>query len=517
MTLQVVTAVKNNTLLIQPGFSLLRFGTQVFFFGQKGWPKRSCPTGLFLVDLKNNELKLRPIAFSNNSCYLPPLRHPAVCSIRPNSEGEDTQYLIHGGKTPNNELSHKLYIMSAVSQVNKKTTLCCLEKDLEGDIPDARYGHSMSVIHSRGKSSVVIFGGRSYLPLNQRTTETWNSVIDCQPLVYLIDLKFGCSRSYMLQELQDGISFHAALARNDTVYILGGHSVENNLRARNVYKITVDLPLGSPKVTCTVLQGSISFSSAIATQTSPDEFLIVGGYESDSHKRLACNRVSLANDTIDIQDMETPDWTGEITHSKMWFGGDMGHGVVLLGVPSDNKHQSSEGNFYFYVLNLGQDEDLKLQSCSQGSNDEQEDSMPLEDSEEFTFIDDDDTYNEDDEEDESQTGYWITCCTDCNMDKNTWVPFYSTELNKPAMIYCSTDGGHWVHAQCMDLSESMLFHLSENNVKYFCNDHIQLARGLQTPKKSTPVIKPLMKPVGKKPSVMRMSEVKKSFLRRLFE
>uniref|UniRef100_A0A8C5MQ07 V(D)J recombination-activating protein 2 n=1 Tax=Leptobrachium leishanense TaxID=445787 RepID=A0A8C5MQ07_9ANUR len=494
MTLQIVTAL-NNAALIQPGFSLLRFGNHVFLFGQKGWPKRSCPTGVFLVNLKNNELKLRPTAFSNNSCYLPPLRSPAVCGLQTSFEGEDIQYLIHGGKTPNNELSSKLYIMSSESLVNRKITLCCSEKELEGDIPEARYGHSMNVVRSRGKTGVVIFGGRSFLPLNQRTTEKWNCVVDCQPLVYLIDLQFGCSSSYLVPELQDGISFHAALAKNDMVYILGGHTIENNLRARNIYKIKVDLPLGSPKVTCTVLQGNISFSSTIVTQMSPDEFVIVGGYESESHKRLTSNRVCLSEDSIDIQDFESPEWTGEIKHSKIWFGADMGHGVVLLGVPSDNKHHNSDGNFYFYVLNLGQGEDLMLQTCSQESLEEQEDSMPLEDSEEFTFnsIYDEATYNEDDEEDESETGYWITCCADCSIDINTWVPFYSTELNKPAMIYCSSDGGHWVHSQCMDLSEKMMVNLSENNIKYFCNDHIKLERGLQTPKKVAPVIKPSMK------------------------
>ncbi|XP_063294100.1 V(D)J recombination-activating protein 2 [Pelobates fuscus] len=517
MTLQIVTAV-NNTTLIQPGFSLLRFGSHLFFFGQKGWPKRSCPTGVFLVDLKNNELKLRPTMFNNDSCYLPPLRNPAVCSLPTNSGNEDTQYLIHGGKTPNNELSSKLYMMSVAPLTNKKIILCCSEKEIEGDIPEARYGHSMNVVHSRDKSAVVIFGGRSYLPLNQRTTENWNCVVDCQPLLYLIDLQFGCSSSYLIPELQDGISFHSSLAKNDIIYILGGHSYENNLRARNIYRIKVDLPLGSPKVTCEVLQGSISFSSAIVTKTSPDEFLIVGGYESDSNKRLTCNRVSLSDDSIDIQEFESPDWTAEIKHSKTWFGGDMGHGVVLIGVPGDNKHQPSESNFYFYVLNLGQNEDLMLQSCSQESLEEQEDSMPLEDSEEFTFnIFNEDVYNEDDEEDESVTGYWITCCADCIVDINTWVPFYSTELNKPAMIYCSSEGGHWVHSQCMDLSESMLVHLSENDIKYFCKEHVNLARGLQTPKKDNPVMKPSMKKVGKKPLVRRLSEVKKSFLRRLFD
>lgn len=475
---------------------------------------------MFLVDLKEKEMKLRPTAFTNESCYLPPLRHPAVTSFSESPGGEVSQYLIHGGKTPNNELSHKLYVMSFVSTANKKALLCCSEKDLAGDIPEARYGHSMNVVYSRGKTAVVLFGGRSYIPLKQRTTEKWNSVTDCQPSVYLIDLQFGCSTAYTIKEIQDGLSFHVSVSRNDTVYIIGGHILESNIRSPNIYKIKVDLPLGSPAVTCTVLESRLPVSSAIVTHTWSDEFLIVGGYESDSQKRMSCNKVCISNDTIDVQEMETPDWTGDVKQSKTWFGADMGHGVVLFGIPGDNKNHSSDSNFFFYILNCGGGEDL-MQSCSQGSLEEQEDSMPLEDSEEFTFCGDEifnnDAYNEDDEEDESVTGYWITCSVGCDLNVNTWVPYYSTELNKPAMIYCSSDGGHWVHAQCMDLSESMLVYLSENNIKYFCNDHSKLERGLQTPKKMVPVLKPSMKKVGRKPSINRMSTVTKSFLRRLFD
>ncbi|XP_063802353.1 V(D)J recombination-activating protein 2 [Pseudophryne corroboree] len=519
MTLQTIEPL-SNTSLIQPGFSLFRFGSHVIFFGQKGWPKRSCPTGVFLVDLKKNEMKLRPTTFTNDSCYLPPLRYPAVTGLSDTMGGEVNQYLVHGGKTPNNEISQKLYIMSMASSVNKRT-LCCVEKDLVGDIPEARYGHSMNVVHSRGKTAVVLFGGRCYVSLNQRTTEKWNSVIDSQPYIYLIDLQFGCSNMYTIKEIQDGLSFHVSISKNDTVYVMGGHSIENDFRSPNIYKIKVELLLGSPAITCTVLQSNISFSSAIVTHTCPDEFLIVGGYESDSQKRMLCNRVSISNDTIDIQNLETPDWTGEIKHSKTWFGADMGQGAILIGIPGDNKNHNSESSYFFYVLNLG-GEESQMQSCSQGSLEEQEDSMPLEDSEELMFNEDgnffdEDTYNEDDEEDESVTGYWIMCCVGCNLDMNTWVPYYSTELNKPAMIYCSSEAGHWVHAQCMDLSESMLIYLSENNVKYFCNDHVKLERGLQTPKKMTPVMKPSTKRVGRKSSVSRMSPAKKSFLRRLFE
>ncbi|XP_029439003.1 V(D)J recombination-activating protein 2 [Rhinatrema bivittatum] len=518
MSLQIVSTV-NNSSLIQPGFSLLNFDGRVFFFGQKGWPKRSCPTGVFHLDLKKNDLKLKPVIFSNDSCYLPPLRYPAITSFKVSSESETCQYLIHGGKTPNNELSTKMYVMSTMSRTNKKVTIDCSEKELVGDVPKARYGHSINVVYSKGKCASVIFGGRSYLPSGQRTTETWNSVVDCMPEVFLVDLDFGCSTSYTLQELQDGLSFHVSLAKNDTVYILGGHSLENNIRPPNLYKLKVDLPLGSPDLKCTVLSGGISLSSAIVTQISSKEFIIVGGYESNNFKRMVCNTVTLEEDRIEIQERETPDWTGDIKHSKIWFGSNMGNGAVLLGIPGDIKQLMSDTSL-FYILNFGTEEQV-MRTCSQTSTEDLEDSIPLEDSEEFYFngdgVFDDDTYNEDDEEDESETSYWIICCADCSIDVNTWVPFYSTELNKPAMIYCSNGEGHWVHAQCMDLSENMLIHLSQGNAKYFCNQHIDFARELQTPKKVMPVKKTPMKPLHTKTSKKKSTPIKKSFLRRLFE
>ncbi|XP_074005951.1 V(D)J recombination-activating protein 2 [Numenius arquata] len=528
MSLQVVSAVSNSSLL-QPGFSLLNFGGHVFFFGQKGWPKRSCPTGVFLLDVKQHELKMKPAFFSKDSCYLPPLRYPALCILGGDAESDECQYVIHGGKTPNNDLSDKIYVMSLVSKNSKKTTFQCIEKDLGGDVPEARYGHTINVVHSRGKSMSVIFGGRTYTPLAQRTTEKWNSVVDCLPFVFLVDFEFGCCTSYVLPELQDGLSFHVSVARNDTVYILGGHSLQNNTRSPSLYKLKVDLPLGSPAVTCSILPGGISVSSAIVTQTGDTEFVLVGGYQSDNQKRLACNTIVLEDNKIEIVERASPDWTPDIKHCRMWFGCDMGKGSVLLGIPGTNKQLISDVN-YFYILRCkgaeeDKEEELAAQICSQTSTEDTGDSTPFEDSEEFCFsaeansfdVDDTDTYNEDDEEDESETGYWITCCATCNIDINTWVPFYSTELNKPAMILCSGGSGHWVHAQCMDLSETMLLHLSEANVKYFCNEHVDLNKGLQTPKKVVRVKKQPMKPLRKKTTMKLSTPTKKSFLRRLFE
>ncbi|XP_027588446.2 V(D)J recombination-activating protein 2 [Pipra filicauda] len=528
MSLQMLSAVSNSSLL-QPGFSLLNFDGHVFFFGQKGWPKRSCPTGVFLLDIKQNELKMKPATFSKDSCYLPPLRYPALCTLRSNAKSDEYQYIIHGGKTPNNDLSDKIYFISLVSKNSKKMTFQCIEKDLGGDVPEGRYGHTISVVHSRGKSMSAIFGGRSYTPLAQRTTEKWNSVVDCLPSVFLVDFEFGCCTSYMLPELQDGLSFHVSIARGDTIYILGGHSLQNNTRCPNLYKLKVDLPLGSPSVTCTILPGGISVSSAIVTQISDTEFVLVGGYHSDNEKRLVCNTIVLEDSKIKIVERESPEWTPDIKHCRIWFGCDMGKGSVLLGIPGANKQLISDAN-YFYILRCkreeeDKEEELTTQICSQTSSEDPGDSTPFEDSEEFCFsaeassfdIDDTDTYNEDDEEDESETGYWITCCASCNIDINSWVPFYSTELNKPAMILCSSGTGHWVHAQCMDLSETMLLHLSEANVKYFCNKHIDLNKGLQTPPKVVHLKKQPMKPLRKKKTMKLATSTKKSFLRRLFE
>ncbi|XP_001509136.2 V(D)J recombination-activating protein 2 [Ornithorhynchus anatinus] len=527
MALQMLS-VSTNSSLIQPGFSLMNFDGQVFFFGQKGWPKRSCPTGVFLLDIKRNQLKLKPATFSKDSCYLPPLRYPATCTLKNSLEPEKIQYIIHGGKTPNNELSNKIYVMAVACKSNKKITFCCTEKELVGDIPEARYGHTIDVVYSRGKSMTVIFGGRSYMPPAQRTTEKWNSVIDCMPHVYLVDFEFGCSTSYVFPELQDGLSFHVSIARNDTVYILGGHSLTNNSRPPNLFRLKVDLPLGSPAVSCTVLSGGLSVSSAIVTQRNSSEFVIVGGYQLDNLKRMACHIIKLEDNKFEIEEMETPDWTPDIKHSKIWFGSNMGNGAIFLGIPGDNKQAISDAN-YFYILKCGQDtkeeDDQATYTCSQTSTEDPGDSTPFEDSEEFCFsteancfdVDDIDTYNEDDEEDESEAGYWITCCPTCDLDVNTWEPFYSTELNKPAMIYCSNGDGHWVHAQCMDLSERILIQLSEGNTKYFCNEHIEIARGLQTPKKMLPVKKLPMKSLRKKAPVKIMTPMKKSFLRRLFD
>lgn len=83
--------------------------------------------------------------------------------------------------------------------------------------------------------------------------------------------------------------------------------------------------------------------------------------------------------------------------------------------------------FYFYTLKCAEDdvnEDQKTFTSSQTSTEDPGDSTPFEDSEEFCFSaeansfdgdDEFDTYNEDDEEDEPETGYWIICCPTCDV------------------------------------------------------------------------------------------------------
>ncbi|XP_061078252.1 V(D)J recombination-activating protein 2 [Conger conger] len=539
MSLQLVTAV-NCASLLQPGCSLLQLDGSVFLFGQKGWPKRSCPTGVFSVRLKKGQLKLRAISFSNDSCYLPPLRAPAVTRVEAQAGGEPECYLIHGGRTPNNELSSSLYLLGLDSRgCNRKVTLRCRETELSGEVPGARYGHTASMVRSRGKTACVLFGGRSYRPPGERTTETWNSVVDCLPLVYLVDLEFGCCTAHLLPELTDGQAFHLALAREDCVYILGGHTLDSDSRPPRLFRLKVELLLGSPLLSCEALDSGLCLTSPIATPVScgasggsaHHEYIILGGYRSESEKRLECSRVVLDDAGIHIEPQEPPPWTGEISHSRTWFGGSLGQGQALIGVPAPPDAHC------FYQVSFRPEgeadgEDPAAQGCSQESTDF-EDSAPLEDSEELYFgrepheLEDSsegegDTYNEEDEEDESQAGYWAKCCPGCLVDPNTWEPYYSTELHRPAMIFCSKgEDGHWVHAQCMDMPEVLLVKFSQSSSKYFCQDHggLPWQEAQRTPARAAPPLKrtPLKKQHRKAPVKLNMTPAKKTFLRRLFD
>lgn len=533
MTLQPLTPV-NCAGLLQPGCSLLQLDGEVLLFGQKGWPKRSCPTGVFGVRFKHGEMKLRAISFSNDSCYLPPLRCPAVCRLDP-YDGLPESYLIHGGRTPNNEISSSLYLLTMDSRgCNRKLTLCCKEKELVAEVPGPRYGHTMSMVQSRGKTACVLFGGRSYMPSGERTTESWNSVVDCPPQVFLFDLEFGCCSAHTLPELSDGQSFHLALAREDCVYFIGGHSLASDSRPPHLFRLHVELLQGSPLLSCETLDNGLSISSAIFTRTGPTHrYIILGGYQSDSQKRMECTTVILDEKGIHFDPVETPKWTPDIIHSRTWFGGSSGEGSILLAVPTEGR-PSQQDMHYFYQVNFQtegetREEDGTL-ACSQESTD-YDDSTPLEDSEELYFgrepheLDgssdgEGDAYNEEDEEDESQTGYWIKCCLGCQLDLNTWEPYYSTELHRPAMIFCSRgEGGHWVHAQCMELSETLLLKLSQGSKKYFCLDHGGLPYQEMTPPRHIiPLKRITMKAKDKKrPLTIKMSPAKKSFFRRLFD
>ncbi|XP_032379514.1 LOW QUALITY PROTEIN: V(D)J recombination-activating protein 2 [Etheostoma spectabile] len=533
MTLQPLTPV-NCAGLIQPGFSLLQLDGEVLLFGQKGWPKRSCPTGVFGVRIKCGEMKLRAISFSNDSCYLPPLRCPAVCRLDP-YDGLPESYLIHGGRTPNNEISSSLYLLTMDSRgCNRKLTLCCKEKELVGEVPGARYGHTMSMVQSHGKTACVLFGGRSYMPAGERTTESWNSVVDCPPQVFLFDLEFGCSSAHTLPELSDGQSFHLALAREDCVYFLGGHSLTSDSRLPRLVRLRVELLQGSPLLSCETLETGISISSAIISRTGPSHrYIILGGYQSDSQKRMECSTVILNEKGIHFETLEAPKWIPDIIHSRTWFGGSAGEGSILLAVPTEGRPSQADMH-YFYQVSFQTEGDSKEKDVTQGCSQEPtefDDSTPLEDSEELYFgrepheLEDssdgeEGNYNEEDEEDESQTSYWIKCCLGCQVDPNTWEPYYSTELHRPAMIFCSRgEGGHWVHAQCMELSETLLLRLSQGSKKYFCHDHGGLPYQEMTPPRQVMSLKRIAMKVKdrKTPPTIKMSPAKKSFFRRLFD
>ncbi|CAL8260449.1 unnamed protein product [Merluccius merluccius] len=538
MSLQPLTPV-NCASLIQPGCSLLQLDGEVLLFGQKGWPKRACPTGIFAVRRKLGELKLRAIAFSNDSCYIPPLRCPAVARLDPH-DGFPESYLIHGGRNPNNDISASLYLLTLDSRgCNRKVTLRCQEKELAGEVPGARYGHTISMVRSRGKTACVLFGGRSYRPARERTTECWNSVVDCPPQVFLLDLEFSCCSAHTLPELADGQSFHVALAREDSVYFLGGHSTSSDSRPPRLFRLRVDLLQGSPALSCETLDMGWSCTSAIVVRTGPSHrYIILGGYQADSKKRMECSVAVLDDDGIRIEALAAPPWTADICQSRTWFGGSTGEGSALIGVPSEGKSSQQDAHHFYEVGFRSKEceEEEGAQGCSQGSTDLEE-SPPLEDSEELYFgrepheLEDSsdgegEAYNEDDEDDESQTGYWTQCCTGCQLDPNTWEPYYSTELCRPAMIFCSKGGdeeeGHWVHAQCMELTERVLLKLSWGSGKYFCLDHGGLPHQETTPtRKVLPIKRSPMKTAHhhqkKKSPLLKMSPAKKSFLRRLFQ
>jgi len=544
MSLQPLTPV-NCASLIQPGCSLLHLDGDVLLFGQKGWPRRSCPTGIFGVRRKNGELKLRAISFSNNSCYIPPLRCPAVARLDPH-DGFPESYLIHGGRNPNNDISASLYLLTLDSRgCNRKVTLRCREQELVGDVPGARYGHTLSMVRSREKTACVLFGGRRYKPAGERTTECWNSVVDCPPRVFLIDPESGCCSAHTLPALADGQSFHVALAREDSVYFLGGHSTSSDSRPPRLFRLRVDLLQGGPALSCEALAAGWASTSAIVIRTGPSHrYIILGGYQEDSQKRMECSTVVLDDDGIRIEAREPPAWTADISHSRTWFGGSTGEGGALIGVPTEGKSTQQDAHRFYQVTfpsEAGEGED-GTRGCSQESPDTEE-SPPLEDSEELYFgrephelVDssDDggegDTYNEEDQEDESQTGYWGPCCAGCRVDPNTWEPLYSTELHRPAMIFCSRGGGgekavgHWVHALCMELTEPLLLKLSCGNAKYFCRDHggPPVCQEVTPPRKVLPVKRSPMKTTAhqhqkKMNPSLKMSPAKKGFLRRLFQ
>lgn len=107
--------------------------------------------------------QLKPAVFSKDSCYLPPLRYPATCTFSGNLSLKSISISSMEEKHQIMSFQISIYVMSVVSKNNKKVTPRCTEKDLVGDVPEGRYGHSIDVVYSRGKSMGVL-GGRSYIP-----------------------------------------------------------------------------------------------------------------------------------------------------------------------------------------------------------------------------------------------------------------------------------------------------------------------------------------------------------------
>lgn len=204
---------------------------------------------------------------------------------------------------------------------------------------------------------------------------------------------------------------------------------------------------------------------------------------------MVCNIVFFEDNKIEIREMEILDWILDIKYSKIWFGSNMGNGVIFFGILGDNKQVFLEV-FYFYILKCVEDdlnEDQKILINSQILIEDLGDFIFFEDLEEFCFSvevnsfdgdDEFDIYNEDDEEDEFETGYWIICCFICDVDINIWVLFYLIEFNKFVMIYCFYGDGYWVYVQCMDLVERTFIYLLEGSNKYYCKEYVEIVRVL---------------------------------------
>jgi hypothetical protein len=168
--------------------------------------------------------------------------------------------------------------------------------------------------------------------------------------VFLVDREFGCSSAHTLPELGDGQSFHVALAREDSVYFLGGHSTSSDARPPRLVRLRVELLQGAPALSCETLDTGWSSTSAVVLRPGPaHRYIILGGYGADSQKRMECSAAVLDDDGIRFEAVDAPAWTADIAHSRTWFGGAAGGGSALIGVPSEGKATQQDAHRFYEV------------------------------------------------------------------------------------------------------------------------------------------------------------------------
>ncbi len=188
----------------------------------------------------------------------------------------------------------------------------------------------------------------------------------------------------------------------------------------------------------------LTITSAIVAPVGYHEYIVFGGYQSETQKRMECTYIGLddvgvhmeASWTSSVDQWGNPQpylvwwqaWVKETfldcnpfwrkpspTRCLPFLPGELREGTRWRSI---NSGMQSGVHWFWGLCAFGRlwgallwQRTHELEYSSDGEGD---------------------TYNEEDEEDESQTGYWIKCCLACQVDPNTWEPYYSTELTRPA-------------------------------------------------------------------------------------
>lgn len=171
----------------------------------------------------------------------------------------------------------------------------------------------------------------------------------------------------------------------------------------------------------------------------------------------------------------------------------MGNGTVFLGIPGDNKQAVSEA-FYFYTLKCAEDdvnEDQKTFTSSQTSTEEAQGTPPSKTQKNFASV-------------QKQTVWWWWWIWHLQWRWwGRWVWDRLLDYMLPYLWcgyqYLGTILFNWAQQACHDLLLSWrwtlgpcpvhgsgrrtLIQLSEGSNKYYCNEHVKIARALQTPKR----------------------------------